>query len=307
MVNPTGGLFIDLGIILIVAAVAALILRLFRQPQILAYVLVGIIIAPVFKIVTESSIIDSMSAIGIAFLLFLVGLEMDLKALKNVALVSTFGGMIQILILFILGYITALFFGFLNLEAAYVGLIISFSSTMVVMKLLSDKRELNTLHGRILVGILLLEDILAIFALSILSSVNGFTLAIFGMAVLKFIAIFAIAYLASKYIFPTIFRFSARHQELLLIMSLAVCFAFSLAFYYLGFSIAIGAFLAGITLGNLQYNLEIISKVKSLRDFFSLLFLNWLTYRSFCSHIITHKIIIAESYVSLAKIFDVMS
>ena len=143
---------------------------------------------------------------------------------------------------------------------------------MVVMKLLSDKRELNTLHGRILVGILLLEDILAIFALSILSSVNGFTLAIFGMAVLKFIAIFAIAYLASKYIFPTIFRFSARHQELLLIMSLAVCFAFSLAFYYLGFSIAIGAFLAGITLGNLQYNLEIISKVKSLRDFFSLLF-----------------------------------
>src|SRR3989338_6236450 len=157
MVNPTGGLFIDLGIILIVAAVAALILRLFRQPQILAYVLVGIIIAPVFKIVTESSIIDSMSAIGIAFLLFLVGLEMDLKALKNVALVSTFGGMIQILILFILGYITALFFGFLNLEAAYVGLIISFSSTMVVMKLLSDKRELNTLHGRILVGILLLE------------------------------------------------------------------------------------------------------------------------------------------------------
>lgn len=272
MVGVTGDIFLQLGLVVIAAALAAFILRLLRQPQILAYVLVGILITPVFGLITDTSIIESMSIIGIAFLLFLVGLEMDLKALKNVVFVSGIGGTIQITILFTLGYLAALLLGYLNLEAAYIGLLLAFSSTMVAMKLLSDKRELNTLHGRIVVGILLVEDIIAIFALSILTSINGFTTSILGIAILKFVSLFAVAYLLSKFIFPPIFRFSAKHQELLLIMSLAVCFVFSLGYYYLGFSIAIGAFIAGVALGNLEYNFQIIAKVKSLRDFFALLF-----------------------------------
>ena len=272
MVGVSGDIFVQLGLVVIITALAAFILRLIRQPQILAYVLVGVLITPVLQIITDTSIIESMSTIGIAFLLFLVGMEMDLKSLKNVALVSTFGGAIQIAILFILSYIIALALGFLNLEAAYIGLMMSFSSTMIAMKLLSDKHQLNTLHGRIVIGILLVEDIVAIFALSILSSVGGFSLAFLGIAFVKFFLLFALAYLASKFIFPHIFRFSAKNQELLLIMALAVCFLFSLGFFYLGFSIAIGAFVAGIALGNLDYSLEIIGKVRSLRDFFSLLF-----------------------------------
>lgn len=261
-----------LGIIVIIAAVAAYILRLIKQPQILAYVLVGILITPVFKLITDTSIIESMSIIGIAFLLFIVGIEIDLKKLKNVALVSTLGGGISIALLFVFGYLLALLLGFLSLESAYLGLMLAFSSTMVVLKLLSDKRELNTLHGRIVVGILLLEDIMAIFAISILSSVNDFTPVLFGIALLKFLGLFAVAFICSRFLFPRIFQFAARNQELLLIFSLAICFIFSLAFHYLGFSIAIGAFIAGLTLGNLEYNIEIISKVKSLRDFFALLF-----------------------------------
>lgn len=272
MGGAIGELFVQLGLILIIAAVAAYVLKLIKQPQILAYFLVGILITPVFGLVTDISLIESMSIIGIAFLLFIVGIEIDLKKLKNVALVSTLGGGIQILSLFVFGFLIALLLGFLSLEAAYIGLMFAFSSTMVVMKLLSDKRELNTLHGRIVVGILLLEDIVAIFALSVLSSVNGFTFSLLGIALLKFLSLFAMAFLCSKYLFPKIFRFPARNPELLLISSLAVCFIFSLAFYYLGFSIAIGAFLAGVTLGNLEYNLEIIAKVRSLRDFFALLF-----------------------------------
>jgi len=272
MVGVSSDLFVSLGIIIIITAIAAFILRLIKQPQILAYVLVGILITPVFKIVNNSSMIESMSTIGIAFLLFLVGLEMDIKGLKNVAFNSTFGGLIQMLILFILGYLISILLGFLSLQAAYIGLMLCFSSTMVVMKLLSDKRELNTLHGRVITGILLLEDIVAIFALSILTSINGFSFPMFGLAVIKFISLFAIAFLASKYFFPPLFRVGAKFQELLLLLSLAVCFSFSLAFYYLGFSIAIGAFIAGVALGNLEYNLEIISKMKNLRDFFSMLF-----------------------------------
>ena len=272
MIDAAGDVFIQLGLVVVVAALAAFILRLFRQPQIIAYVLVGILLVPVLGLITDTGVIASMSTIGIAFLLFLVGLEMDLKALKNVALVSTLGGTIQIAILFVLGYLIALLLGFLSLEAAYIGLMISFSSTMVVMKLFSDKRELNTLHGRIAIGILLLEDIVAIFALSVLTSVNDFQVGVLGMAFLKFLSLFGAAFLASKYLFPPVFRFSAKHQELLLIMSLAVCFLFSFSFYALGFSIAVGAFIAGVALGNLDYSLEIIGKVKSLRDFFSLIF-----------------------------------
>ncbi len=270
-----GDLFIQLGIVFIIAAVATYIIRLIRQPQILAYVLVGVFISlfsVYIGIEIDSSLIQSMSTIGIAFLLFIVGIEIDIKKLKNVALVSTLGGGIQIAILFGLGYLISLLLGFLGLEAAYIGLMLAFSSTMIVMKLLSDKRELNTLHGRIIVGILLLEDIVAIFALSILGSINGVSLNLFGLAFVKFLSLFAIAFLCSKFLFPRIFKFAAKHQELLLISSLAVCFIFSLAFHYVGFSIAIGAFIAGVTLGNLDCNFEIIGKVKSLRDFFALLF-----------------------------------
>jgi Kef-type K+ transport system membrane component KefB len=272
MIGVEGDIFLQLGFIIIIAAVAAFILRLLRQPQILAYVIVGILITPVFGLIEYSGMIESMSIIGIAFLLFIVGMEIEVKTLRNVALVSTLGGGITILVLFVFGYFVSLLLGLMNFEAAYIGLILAFSSTMVVMKLLSDKRELNTLHGRLVIGMLLVQDIVAIFALSILSSIDNFTLALFGIAMLKFLILFAVAYLCSKYLFPKVFRFAAMNQELLLITSLAVCFIFSMAFFYLGFSIAIGAFLAGVTLGNLEYNIEIIGKVKSLRDFFSLIF-----------------------------------
>ncbi|MFH1276145.1 MAG: cation:proton antiporter [Candidatus Woesearchaeota archaeon] len=272
MIDVSGNIFLQLGIVVILAAVAAYLLRLIKQPQILAYVLVGILITPVLKLITDTSIIESMSIIGIAFLLFIVGLEIDLKSLKNVTLVSVLGGAIRIILLFVGVFSISLLLGFVSLEAAYIGLMFSFSSTMIVMKLLSDKRELNTLHGRIVIGILLLEDIIAIFAISILNSINGFTISLFGLALLKFLSLFAIAYLSSKYLFPKMFSFAAKKHELLLITSLAVCFIFSLAYHYLGFSIAIGAFIAGVTLGNLQFSTEIIAKVRSLRDFFSLLF-----------------------------------
>src|SRR3989344_7832997 len=132
MVGATGNLFIDVGFVIILAATAAFILRLFKQPKILAYVITGVLITPIFQIVTDTSVIESMSTIGIAFLLFIVGIEMDLKSLKNVAMVSTFGGLIQIIVLFIVGYLISLLMGFLSLEAAYIGLMIAFSSTMVV-------------------------------------------------------------------------------------------------------------------------------------------------------------------------------
>ncbi len=272
VLEVSGSFFTQLGIIIIIVAILAYLLQLLKQPQLLAYILVGILVTPILQLVTNNTIIETISTIGVAFLLFIVGLEMDIKSLKNVAFVTTVGGSIQIALLFCIGYVVALFLGYLSLEAAYIGLMIAFSSTMIVMKLLSDKRELNTLHGRMIIGILLLEDIVAIFALSILTSLHSFSIALLIIALLKFLSLFIIAYLASRHIFPHIFSFAAKNQELLLICSLAVCFLFSITFAVLGFSLAIGAFIAGITLGNLEYNIEIIGKIKSLKDFFAMLF-----------------------------------
>src|SRR3989338_6568335 len=227
--TDVSALFLQLGIIFIIAAVTTIILRFLRQPQILAYVTVGILLGPVLRHFTEKQLIDpatieSTSLIGIAFLLFLVGLEMDLKSLRNVTFISTLGSLFQLIITTVLGFLVALLLGFSSLEAAYVGLIVALSSTMVVMKILSDRRELNTLHGKICIGFLIMSDAVAIIALSIFSSLNEFNIFILFITIAKLLILLSLAYLAAVYLFPSVFRFAARHQELLLITSLAVSF-----------------------------------------------------------------------------------
>lgn len=265
-------IFSDISLIIIVATVFGFLVKLIKQPLIPAYIITGIFIGPVLGLITNLDIITTLSEIGIAFLLFIVGLEINLTKLKNVGLVSSLGGFIRAIILFTFGFAIAIMFNFKEIEAVYIGLIISFSSTMVVGKLLSEKRELDTLHGRIVLGMLLLEDFIAILALSILTTLNDFSSTALFLSLLKGITIVAIAIIGSKYIFPNLFKFAAKSQELLFLLSLSICFLFVMLFYYIGFSIVIGAFIAGVTLANLPYNLEIIGKVKSLRDFFATIF-----------------------------------
>src|SRR3989344_5313497 len=265
-------IFFDIGLVIIVATLFAFIARFFKQPLIPAYILTGLIIGPFLGLITNTEIITTLSEIGIAFLLFIVGLEIDFRKLANVGAISTIGGLIQVLLVFTISFIIALFLGFVQIEAVYLALVIAFSSTMIVIKLLSDKREIDTLHGRIIIGFLLMQDIIAIFVLSILTTLNEFSFLTLFYSIIKGIAIFLIAIFAGKYLFPTIFAFAAKSQELLFVAAIAVSFLFSLIFNYIGFSIAIGAFVAGITLANLPYNLEIIGKIMPLRDFFSVLF-----------------------------------
>ncbi len=264
--------FFELGIIIIAATILAYIAKLIKQPFIPAYILAGLILGPIAGLVTNSNIIAQLSEIGIAFLLFIAGLELDFGRLRNVGLISTLGGGLQVLFLFAIGYGLGLAFGFSNLVAVYMGLILSFSSTMVVIKLLSDKRELDTLHGRIAIGMLLMEDFIAIAALTILTTLNQFTSSLLLISLFKGISLILVAFLASKYIFPRMFKITARSQELLFLVSLTICFVFSLLFHAGGFSIAIGAFIAGVALANLPYSYEIIGKVVPLKDFFSTIF-----------------------------------
>lgn len=258
--------FLEICVIITVATVLGYILKTLKQPMIPAYVLAGLILGPILGIITNPEAILTMSEIGIAFLLFIVGLEIDIKKLKDVGLVASLGGFINSSILFTIGFLLAILLKFRTIEAAYLGLVVAFSSTMVVIKLLADKRELETLHGRILVGILLMEDFLAIVALSILSNSNIMLSLLRGLVLI--ISVVSLA----KFVLPTLFRFGAKHQELLFLLSLSTCFLFSMLSLFLGLSVVIGAFLAGVSLANLPYRVEIISRIRPLRDFFSTIF-----------------------------------
>lgn len=263
-------IFFDVGIIVIISTLLAYAARFLKQPLIPAYVIAGILLGPYFGFVTNLDVISNLSEIGIAFLLFIIGMEIDIRKLKDVGLVASLGGSIQIIAVFALAFMVSSLMGFVAIESVYLGLIVAFSSTMIVVKLLSDKREIDTLHGRIIIGILLLQDIFAIFALSILSQ-GSFSANALALSLAKGAIIMLVSFFAGKYILPGLFRFAAASQELLFIASLATAFLFSMLINSIGFSIAIGAFIAGLTL-NVPYNVEIIGKVKPLRDFFSVLF-----------------------------------
>ncbi|MBR9702572.1 cation:proton antiporter, partial [Candidatus Woesearchaeota archaeon] len=266
-------ILLDIGLIMIFATVAGIIARFFKQPLIPAYIISGIILGPILGLITDQHTITLLAEIGIAFLLFIVGMELDLRRLKEIGAVASLGGTLQIVILFVLGLLTGIFLRYEILPAIYIGIIMAFSSTMVVIKLLGDRNELDTLHGRIIIGFLLMQDIFAIIALSVLSRIGegvGGTPLVISLVIVG--ALLMLAYFLSRFIFPGLFAWAAKTPELLFILAVSVCLAFSLLFTYAGFSLVVGAFVAGIVLGNLHYNTEIVSRIKPLKDFFGVIF-----------------------------------
>jgi len=273
IVSLESSILVDIGLVIILATIIAYFAKLLKQPLIPAYIITGLILGPIgFGLIKDQNLIRNISELGIAFLLFVVGLEINLKKLKNVGLVAGFGGIIQIAASYFLAYFVALKLGFSGFESIIVGLVIAFSSTMIVIKLLSDKNEIDTLHGKIILGILIVQDIVIILTLALINTISSFNSSIAIMALAKVLLFFIIAFLCGKFIFPIIFNFAAKSKELLFLSSLTVLFLFSILATFLDFSIAIGAFLAGLTLANLPYHLDIIGKVNPLKNFFATIF-----------------------------------
>lgn len=290
-------IFFEIGILIILATFLSYITQYFKQPLIPAYVFAGILVGPILGIIKDPTAILELAEIGIAFLLFVVGLELDFKKLKNIGLVASLGGTIQIIILFVLGFFIGKWVGYGVIESIYLGLVVSFSSTLVVVKLLSDKSELDTLHGKIIIGFLLVEDFFAIIALSSLNTISDFNILFLTIAISKTILLLLLSFIINKVLFQPLFKFAAKTQELLFLISLSSCFFFAFLFQFFGklivnflllvgiplsehlitmiepgFSIAMGAFIAGIGLASMPYTYEVIGKVRSLRDFFATLF-----------------------------------
>jgi len=267
------GVFADIGIMIIGAALLGFLAKMFKQPLIPAYILAGLIFGPTgLQFVTDKEIIFMLGEIGVAFMLFVVGLELELSKLKSMGKFVLVGGTIQCGMLMLLGFLFARFLQFPMIESLYLAFILAFSSTLVVLKLLSDRKETETIHARIVIGFLLLQDLVAILGLVLFDNLSSLDFAVFSSSLVGIFIMFGVALFLGKFIFPFLFKFAAKNQEVLFTLSLTVCFIFSMMAQYFNYSIVIGAFIAGVTLANLSYNVEILSRIKPLRDFFSILF-----------------------------------
>ena len=268
-------LFFEIGSILILAAFFSLFIFRFRQPLILAYIITGVIAGPSILALTQSQDIFSvMSQIGVAFLLFTVGLGLNWRLFKDVGGISLATGVGQVLLSSILGFVAALLLGFDSISSLYLAVAFAFSSTIIIVKLLMDKEEIDTLYGRISVGFLIVQDFIAILILLGLSAVRGgatLEQAFVGVFV-KAAILSVIIWLVASRIIPKLLSYVAKSQEMLLIFSVAWCFLVAGILVYFGFTMEVGALIAGISLSGSLYQREINARIRPLRDFFLMIF-----------------------------------
>ncbi|MDP3955431.1 MAG: cation:proton antiporter [bacterium] len=268
--------FIQIGFVFILATVLAGIVRLFKQPLIVAYILTGLILGGFGAArLASGETLDLLSKFGIAFLLFMVGLELKISDLKQIGKVAIIAGLGQIIFTFLTGFLVSRFLGFALLQGAYISIALTFSSTVIVVKLLSEKNDLSSLYGKVAIGILLVQDFVAILVLMFLSGFSSQipqTFMPFLIIFLKGLGLFLFAYFLTRRIIFFIFQSVARSQELLFLTAVAWCFLFASLSQILGFSLEIGAFLAGVSLSSLPYHYQISSRVRPLRDLFITLF-----------------------------------
>lgn len=269
--------FFDVSIITVAATILALVARYLKQPIILAFVITGFLLSSqITGLMVNQAFIAELSTFGIALLLFLVGIELDLNKLSSLGKTALWLGFLQVILTTVAAFLLAVILGFSSIVSLYIGVALAFSSTIIVVKIMSEQKALDSLYGRISLGTLLIQDLLAIVALIVLSGINSTGASsnwlLILLATLKGIIFVSVILLAQKYILHKLFAWLTSSSEMLLLSSLAWCFAVALVANLAGFSLEIGAFLAGIALAPLPYNLEIISRVKPLRDFFITLF-----------------------------------
>ncbi|MBU4299699.1 MAG: cation:proton antiporter [Nanoarchaeota archaeon] len=268
-------LFIEFGIIMSLAVLISWVMSLLKQPLIIGYIISGIIVGPyVLNIMSSSETILIFSNIGIALLLFIVGLGLSPKVVKEVGAVSLITGVGQVIFTSLIGFLISVLLSFSIIESIYIAIALTFSSTIIIMKILSDKGDMNTLYGRISIGFLIVQDLIAIVILMIVSTMAiKFDIAAFIFEIIfKGLGMMAVLFLIGVRVLPSILKTIAKSQELLLLFSMGWCLALASIFKYLNFSMEIGALLAGVILSLSPYRYEISSKMKPFRDFFIVLF-----------------------------------
>ncbi len=278
MASTFADVFTEMAVLLLVAAVIGAIGVRLRQPLIVAFIAVGILVGPsVFGWVSANDQVDLLAKLGIALLLFVVGLKLDLHIIRTMGSVALATGLGQVFFTSVVGYFIATALGMSPVTALYVAVALTFSSTIIIVKLLSDKREVDTLHGRIAIGFLIVQDIVVVLVMIGLTALGQATgAAALGQEAVEVLikgGLFIAAIgLLMRYVLTPLLHQLARSRELLVLFAIAWAVALGALGGHLGFSKEVGAFLAGVSLASTPYREAIGTRLVSLRDFLLLFF-----------------------------------
>lgn len=278
------GVFGEFAVLLLMSAAAGALALWMRQPVLIAYIVIGIVAGPaVLGLVTAHDQIDLLAQVGVAILLFVVGLKLDLQHIRHIGPVALATGLGQLAFTIVIGFAIILLMGKSVMEALYVAVALTFSSTIIVVKLLSDKREIDSLHGRIAVGFLIVQDLAVVLAMMVMSAMRGsggaeggggeVTLLAFAGSLVLRIGVAAVGmYLLMRHVLPRVVDRMAKSQELLLIFAIAWGTGLAALGEWAGFSKEAGAFLAGFSLASTHYRDAINARLTGIRDFMLLFF-----------------------------------
>ncbi len=270
--------FYEIATLLGIATILGGLALWLRQPLIMAFIAVGALVGPAgFSMISANEEVELLAELGIALLLFVVGLKLDLHEIRSVGKVAILTGLGQILITFALGDGIAFLLGFNLVSAFYIAIGLTFSSTIIIVKLLSDKKEIDALHSRIAVGVLIVQDIVVVLvtiALTAFTGENG--QGSLGPALLmvlvKGLGFLAVLTLITRYVLPKILHPLAQSIELLVLFAITWAIVLASVGDGLGFSKEVGAFLAGVSLASTEYRSILGARLVTLRDFLLLFF-----------------------------------
>lgn len=270
-------IFSQISVLLGLTVTIAFVMRMLRQPLMVGYLIAGIVAGPfVLNLVRgDKELFHALAEFGVVLLLFVVGLSLNFDHIKKIGKVSLIAGLTQVLFTSSIGFLILWgLLGFTMLSAIYVAIAITFSSTIVIVKLLIDKKDTESVYGRYTLGLMVVQDIVALLIIIVLTSFkdNMAVSEVLSMLLVKVLILGALVYLLARYIVPKIIDLVAESTEFLFIFTVAWCFGVASLLLWLGFSIEVGALIAGLTLGSSPYQTEISSRIKPLRDFFIVIF-----------------------------------
>ena len=270
--------FYEIAALLMLASLIGLLGIWLRQPMIVSFIIVGMLAGPAgFDIVRSTDYLELLSELGVTLLLFLVGLKLDLNLVRTLGVVALNTGLGQILFTSVVGFLICLGLGMSPIASLYVAVALTFSSTIIIVKLLSDKRELDALHGRIALGFLIVQDLAVVLAMAVMSALTasaaeetGLVDAALALAA-SAVPLILLWLVVSRVAHPILSRM-AKAPELLIVFALGLAAAFAALGEYLGFSKELGGLIAGVALASTPFREAIGSRLTSLRDFLLVFF-----------------------------------
>ena len=271
------GSFVSVALILALAVAAGAIAKLLRQPVVVSFIIVGILAGPTaFNLVEGAEEIRLFAKFGIAILLFLVGLKLDFHMIRSTGKVALVAGLSQVAFTAAVGFGIAMLFGFEATTAFYIAVALTFSSTIIIIKLIGDKRELDTLYGRIAVGILIVQDILVVAAMVVIVTIGtpgeGSVVTDLIVTLASSAVFLGVIAFASKFVLEKVLDWISKSPELTLLFGVAWAIVLAAISILIGLSMEIGAFVAGVSLASTAYRESLGARMVSLRDVMLLFF-----------------------------------